>query len=103
MRNGRVPGTTDRAGGSIRDERRVEKRCTKREERSVPTRWDRWYWLLIIPLVALVWVPFFNRVDPAFFGIPFFYWYQLAWVPISAVLTAIVYVKTTRRSETKNE
>ncbi len=27
-------------------------------------------------------------------GIPFFYWYQLLWVIIGAVLTAIVYFRT---------
>jgi hypothetical protein len=27
-------------------------------------------------------------------GIPFFYWYQLLWVLISAVLTAVIYLAT---------
>jgi hypothetical protein len=27
---------------------------------------------------------------------PFFYWYQMAWVPISVLLTVIVYRATTR-------
>jgi len=31
------------------------------------------------------------------FGFPFFYWYQFAWVPLSAVLTGIVYLVTRRR------
>ena len=59
-------------------------------------RWNHWYWLLLVPCVGLLWVPLFNRVEPAFFGIPFFYWYQLAWVPISAILTGIVYAITSR-------
>jgi putative solute:sodium symporter small subunit len=59
-------------------------------------RWNPWYWLLLVPCVGLLWVPFFNRVEPEFFGIPFFYWYQLAWVPISAILTGIVYARTSR-------
>jgi Protein of unknown function (DUF3311) len=54
------------------------------------------YVLLLVPYVALLWVPFYNRVDPTLFGFPFFYWYQLAWVPLSALLTYLVYRKVVR-------
>jgi hypothetical protein len=47
--------------------------------------------LLLIPFVGLLWVPFYNQRDPALFGFPFFYWYQLAWVPISSLLTYLVW------------
>jgi hypothetical protein len=51
-----------------------------------------WVWLLLlIPYVGLLWVPFYNHVEPKLFGFPFFYWYQLMWVPISALLTWLVY------------
>ncbi|GAC1336409.1 MAG: hypothetical protein NVSMB26_22910 [Beijerinckiaceae bacterium] len=51
-----------------------------------------WLWLLLlIPYIGLLWIPFYNRVEPKLFGFPFFYWYQLLWVPISAALTWIVY------------
>jgi Protein of unknown function (DUF3311) len=40
------------------------------------------------------WPPLYNRVEPAWIGMPFFYWYQLLWVIIGAVLTAIVYFAT---------
>jgi hypothetical protein len=51
-----------------------------------------WLWfLLLIPYVGLLWVPIYNHVEPKLFGFPFFYWYQLMWVPISALLTWIVY------------
>jgi hypothetical protein len=53
-----------------------------------------WLWLLLIPFVAVLWVPWYNSVEPQLGGFPFFYWYQLAWVLISAVLTAFVYFKT---------
>jgi len=33
-----------------------------------------------------LWVPFYNFLEPTLFGFPFFYWYQLAWVPISSLL-----------------
>ena len=47
--------------------------------------------LLLLPFIGLLWVPFYNHVEPSLFGFPFFYWYQLAWVPITALLTWIVY------------
>jgi hypothetical protein len=55
-------------------------------------RWKRRaLWLLLVPYVGLLWVPFYNFREPAVFGIPFFYWYQLAWVPITAALTWLAY------------
>jgi hypothetical protein len=56
--------------------------------------WSWWYILLLLQLVAVLWPPFYNRVEPTLFDVPFFYWYQLAAVIVSAVLTAIVYFAT---------
>jgi hypothetical protein len=53
-----------------------------------------WYLLLLVPFIAILWVPFYASGEPALFGIPFFYWYQFLWILISAVLTAIVYFAT---------
>ena len=53
-----------------------------------------WYWLLAVPLVGLLIPPIYNHAEPEFIGLPFFYWYQLAWVPISVAVTALVYRKT---------
>ncbi len=53
--------------------------------------------LLLLPFIGLLWVPFYNMTEPTLFGFPFFYWYQLAWVPITALLTFIVW-RSTRRS-----
>jgi hypothetical protein len=50
------------------------------------------YLLLIIPVVATLWVPFYNQALPALDGIPFFYWYQLVWVPLTAAVVYIVYL-----------
>jgi hypothetical protein len=46
--------------------------------------------LLLVPLLTL-WVPFYNSAGPALAGIPFFYWYQMAWIPAAVVLTLVVY------------
>ena len=54
------------------------------------------YWLLVIPLIFLMWVPSYNRVEPSFAGFPFFYWYQLLWILIGAALTAFAYFMTER-------
>jgi hypothetical protein len=56
--------------------------------------WSWWYLLFIIQFVAVLWPPFYNKLEPSWAGIPFFYWYQMLWVVISAVLTAIVYFAT---------
>ncbi|MGH9760417.1 MAG: DUF3311 domain-containing protein [Blastocatellia bacterium] len=61
------------------------------------SRW--WYILLLAPFVGVLWVPFFNRVEPAIWGIPFFFWYQFLWVVISALITAFVYFKTAPHSQ----
>jgi len=56
-----------------------------------------WYWLLLVPCLAVVCVPSFNKIEPAWLGIPFFYWYQLLWIPLSAVVIWIVYIMTRDR------
>jgi membrane protein implicated in regulation of membrane protease activity len=60
---------------------------------SRPKPWG-WYLLLLVPFIAILWVPSYAGATPALAGIPFFYWYQFLWVFISAVLTAIVYFAT---------
>jgi len=54
-------------------------------------KWSWWYLLFLIALAGVVWPPFYNKIEPAFIGMPFFYWYQLAWVIVTAILIAIVY------------
>jgi hypothetical protein len=56
--------------------------------------WSWWYILFVIQFVAVLWPPFYNKAEPTLIGMPFFYWYQLLWVIIGAVLTAIVYFAT---------
>jgi hypothetical protein len=47
--------------------------------------------LLLVPFIGLLWVSSYNKTTPGFFGIPFFYWYLLLWLPLSTAITAIVY------------
>jgi Protein of unknown function (DUF3311) len=53
-----------------------------------------WALLLLVPFIALLWVPFYNSIDPVLLGFPFFYWYQFLWIPITSLLIYIVYLKT---------
>jgi hypothetical protein len=57
-----------------------------------------WYWLLLLPCIAILCVPFYNAVEPAWFGIPFFYWYQLLCIPFSALVIGLVYKATYNRA-----
>ncbi|MEU4764020.1 DUF3311 domain-containing protein [Actinosynnema sp. NPDC023794] len=56
-------------------------------------RWSNWNLLLVVPLLMLV-TPWFNSDGPRVFGLPFFYWYQFAWVPVGVLCVGLVYVKT---------
>ena len=44
------------------------------------------YLLLLLPFAAMLWVPSYNRVAPELAGIPFFYWYQLMWIVLGALI-----------------
>lgn len=52
--------------------------------------------LLAAPLVALLWVSSYAKEEPRLFGFPFFYWYQFAWVFITAATTSIAYAVVVR-------
>jgi hypothetical protein len=56
--------------------------------------WSWWYLLLLVQFIAVLWPPFYNKLEPVLVGMPFFYWYQLLWIIIGAALTAAVYVAT---------
>ena len=51
-------------------------------------------WLLLLPLVITLFPPVYNKIDPTLGDIPFFYWYQLAAIVVSVVITLLVYSKT---------
>lgn len=48
--------------------------------------------LLLLPFVAVLWVPSYDSLEPMLWGVPFFYWYQLLWVLLSAAVVTVVYV-----------
>jgi Protein of unknown function (DUF3311) len=47
--------------------------------------------MLVLPLIGLLFPAFYSRSTPELFGFPFFYWYQVGWILMTGVLTAIAY------------
>lgn len=47
---------------------------------------------LVAPFVALCWVGSYAKVEPTLAGFPFFFWYQLLWVFLTAGLTSVAYL-----------
>jgi hypothetical protein len=56
-----------------------------------------WYVLLALFCLLVLWVPLYNRVEPTFIGLPFFYWFQLLLVLVGAALIGIVYFATEKK------
>ncbi len=65
-------------------------------EQNTPHKASAWRILLLLVFVITLAVPFFNRLGPALFGFPFFYWYQIAAVPVSSLLIFIVFLAEDR-------
>ena len=59
----------------------------------------RWVNLLVlVPLVTIL--PFlFNQQNPTLGGMPFFYWFQLAIIPVGVLCTLAVHLLTRAASE----
>ena len=57
-----------------------------------------WYALLVLPFAGTLIPTLYNHALPALFGLPFFYWYQLAWVVATAALLGLV-VALTRKPD----
>jgi hypothetical protein len=50
--------------------------------------------LLIAPFAVYLAVPSYARVKPRLAGFPFFYWWQLVWVILTAVFIGLAYLLT---------
>jgi hypothetical protein len=47
--------------------------------------------LLLLPIVALMWVSSYSRVEPKLGAFPFFIWYQFLWVFLCSACTYAAY------------
>lgn len=54
-------------------------------------------WLLLLVPFLVLFVPLYNKLEPTLFGFPFFYWFQLGWIFVSMIITAVVYYGTEPR------
>jgi hypothetical protein len=59
-------------------------------------RWTAVAVLLLLGVVGTLIVPVYARSEPKWGPFPFFYWYQLAWIPLVAVLSTIAYLLVRR-------
>jgi hypothetical protein len=48
--------------------------------------------LLVVAIAGTLVVPIYARSTPKLGDFPFFYWYQLIWVPVVAILAWISYL-----------
>lgn len=56
-----------------------------------------WNMFLLVPLLMLI-TPWFNFDKPRLFGLPFFYWYQFAFVLLGVACVWIVYLATKEKT-----
>jgi hypothetical protein len=54
--------------------------------------------LLAIGVIGTLIVPVYARVTPKAGAFPFFYWYQLLWIPLVAILSWVCYLLVGRSS-----
>ena len=50
--------------------------------------------LLLLPCALSLWPGFYNTTQPVLIGIPFFYWFPMLCIILTAILTAILYFFT---------
>jgi hypothetical protein len=56
-------------------------------------RFRAWNLLLIVPLFTLI-TAIYNKHDPTFIGMPFFYWFQFVGIIVGVICTSVVYLMT---------
>jgi hypothetical protein len=59
--------------------------------------------LLAIAIIFPLIVPMYAHADPPLAGLPFFYWYQMMWVPIDAALIGISYWLMTKEDKRRRD
>ncbi len=57
-----------------------------------PATWGVVTVLLAVAILGTLWVPIYARSMPELGPFPFLYWYQLIWVPLTAVILWICYL-----------
>ena len=75
----RPPGSTSTRGSR------------RRKPRAGAGTWALVALLLAVPIVGPLLVPVYAKDNPDLGGIPFFFWFQFAMIPVAALLTTMAY------------
>ena len=67
------------------------------EDKPPRRRFHPVYLILLVPFAAWAWVPFYNRIEPQLFGIPFFYWWQIFGILLTSACIVPVFLHEERR------
>ncbi len=59
--------------------------------------------LLAIAILVPLFVPAYSIDQPRLAGMPFFYWYQMLWVPITAGMVGVAYRLVTKEDRRRRE
>ena len=59
--------------------------------------------LLTIAIVVPLFVPTYSVDEPRLAGMPFFYWYQMSWIPITSALVGISYWLVSKEDRRRRE
>jgi hypothetical protein len=93
----RRPAQDDLAQFQTVSNRSLPAEDQRRGPRARARRRSRWQWLILVAVVIPLLTPLYNRLQPRLFGLPFFYWSQMAFIGLAACVTAVVYQATKRR------
>ena len=74
-------GVTPAPGGAAEDADAAPRRSD----------YSPWNWLLIIAVLVPLLTPLFNYDHPRLFGLPLFYWLQMAFILLGVGATTLVY------------
>ncbi|WP_214109479.1 DUF3311 domain-containing protein [Acrocarpospora catenulata] len=58
---------------------------------------------LAVPVLALLWVPWYPHDVPQFAGMRFFFWYQIAWIPGCVAFMAAAYALRRERPRDRSQ
>lgn len=82
------------SGPATNASQQVRSRSTRKPGVDASSGNWKWYLLLLLPFIGLLWLPFYAKAEPHLWGFPFFYWYQFLWVFITMALIELVYRRT---------
>ena len=83
-------GTATGEWGPVADRRPPQQPVARRTRRLDASPW---HWLLLVPIVVPLIPGLYNRIEPTLFGLPFFFWSQLAFAFLASGVIAFVHLK----------